>query len=112
VHLRAFARIGALASVCVFLCAIDCATPTALTVHVYSAAPLDLVRFDTMASAFVLTAFDSFDLTTLPQHAAGYVGAVFDGRYLYLGPESGSVALRFDVRSPRGPLTSAGGSFL
>jgi len=86
--------------------------------HVYfipntgGSGPLDIASLDTTAGSFDMAAFDSFDLTTLPSHAYGYVGAVFDGQYLYLGPESGSVALRFTVRSTKGPLTSRGGSFL
>jgi hypothetical protein len=73
---------------------------------------LEIVRCDTTAASFDASACTGFDLHSLDASATGYVGAVFDGEYLYLGPETATLALRFDVRHPRGPLTSSGGSFL
>jgi hypothetical protein len=73
---------------------------------------LVLARLDTTAGGFDASAFESFDLQNLPIGGGGYVGAAFDGQYLYVSPEGGTVALRFLARTPRGPLTTAGGSFL
>jgi hypothetical protein len=48
--------------------------------------------------------WSTFDLKTLDARAAGYAGAVFDGRYLYLVPHEGvaphGVAARYDTEAP------------
>jgi hypothetical protein len=62
-----------------------------------------LVRYDTKASFSDPGSFASFDVTTVASGAAGFFGAVFDGRYLYLVPGEGSggygIAVRYDTQA-------------
>ncbi len=52
------------------------------------------------------------DAMTINASAVGFVGAVFDGRFLYLVPTRGVVA-RFDAKTPPSlPVGYAHGSFL
>jgi hypothetical protein len=62
-----------------------------------------IVRFDTTAgpSGFQdVSNWSSFDTSTLSSNATGFFGAVFDGRFLYLVPNVGTVVARFDARYP------------
>lgn len=61
-----------------------------------------LVRYDITQSFTAATSWDSFDLTQLAPGLGGYVGAVFDGEYLYLVPAESTTLLRFHARTPPG----------
>jgi len=64
-------------------------------------------RYDTQAEFGAASSWANFDLTPisgLPPFAVGYVGAVFDGRYLYYVPNCiyeywRGMSLRFDTRA-------------
>jgi hypothetical protein len=45
-----------------------------------------VTRYDSQAPFSSPSAWSTFDLTTVSPGAIGYVGAAFDGRYLYLAP--------------------------
>lgn len=45
-----------------------------------------VTRFDTTASFTSASSWSTFDTTTVNANAKGFVGAAFDGRYLYLVP--------------------------
>lgn len=76
-----------------------------------------VVRFDTTQPSFsAVSAWQTFDLTTLNPTARGYAGAAFDGRYVYLVPNlSGGVhahlVARFDARTPPAIPPSDVGSY-
>lgn len=46
----------------------------------------NIARFDTHGTFGSPSAWTTFDLTTVDPGAKGYIGATFDGRYIYLGP--------------------------
>lgn len=72
-----------------------------------------LTRYDTSETDFGATsAWTDFDLSSVTSKNPSFVGAVFDGRYLYLMPEEGGGALRFDARSPPSMPKGYSGSFL
>lgn len=62
-----------------------------------------VVRYDTLSTFFADCAWSTVDLTQIdaggvvPQN---YNGAVFDGQYLYLVPNSGGIVARFNARTP------------
>lgn len=61
-----------------------------------------LTRYDTTMTFTTTTSWSTFDTTTVKPAAAGFVGAVFDGRYVYLVPNSNSsgfhgLAIRYDT---------------
>jgi len=64
-----------------------------------NAAPNGVVaRYDTKARYFDdLLAWSIFDTTTIAKGAKGFVGATFDGRYVYLVPNGNGVVVRFDT---------------
>ncbi len=71
-----------------------------------------IVRFDTTAAEFAVpSGWSLLDLATVAASAGGFVGAAFDGRYLYLAPYVGKVTFRFDVRDDK-VLPPHLGSFL
>jgi hypothetical protein len=72
-----------------------------------------VLRFDSQ-STFSASGFTAFDMSTLVTGAAGFAGAVFDGRYVYLVPNAGSVVARFDAKTPASMPCLPGfhGSFL
>ncbi|HWL87449.1 MAG TPA: hypothetical protein VNO21_16710 [Polyangiaceae bacterium] len=69
-----------------------------------------IVRYDTMAPFGSATSYRAFDITRIHPKAAGFVGSVFDGRYVYLVPSYGGVVARFDARTPAA-LPSPGSSY-
>jgi len=74
-----------------------------------------IVRFDTQAASFTdPAAWSAFDLTKLDPNARGFVGAVYDGRWLYLVPHVADygIALRFDTKAPPSLPSGTTGSFL
>jgi hypothetical protein len=69
------------------------------------------VRFDTRASFDMASSWSVFDLSTVDEYAGGFTGGVFDGRYVYFVPASGSdfnhrdsVVTRYDTQ---GAFTAA-----
>ncbi len=58
-------------------------------------------RYDSQAPFELASSWSSFDLTKVAATAAGYSGAVFDGRYLYLMPHETEHALaaRYDTQA-------------
>jgi hypothetical protein len=73
--------------------------------------PTILYRFDTAGCFDTVTpsvSWQSVDLTTIEFVPLSFVGAVFDGRYLYL---VGDRVMRFDAKSPPSMPPSFSGSF-
>ena len=63
-------------------------------------APSGLVaRYDTQATFGTAASWTTFDTTSVNANAAGFEGAVFDGRYVYLVPHDGSVVARCDTQA-------------
>jgi hypothetical protein len=60
-----------------------------------------VIRFDSTASFSDAGSWSSFDATTLSPPAAGFAGATFDGRYIYLPPNAlnGIVAVCYDTQA-------------
>jgi hypothetical protein len=61
-----------------------------------------IARYDTTAGTFpIASSWSTFDVSTVNPAAKGFIGAVFDGRYVYLVPGngSGSPVVRFDAKS-------------
>jgi len=76
-----------------------------------------LTRYDTLSTFTADCAWSTFDVSRVPMTDAGppsYVGAVFDGQYLYLVPDGEFSILRFDTKSPAAmpALPAFHGSFL
>jgi len=71
-------------------------------------------RYDTTAPFSGAASWSTFDTTTVNANAKGFVGALFDGRFVYLVPHSGSTVARFDARTPASMPALPGfvGSFL
>jgi hypothetical protein len=71
-------------------------------------------RYDTTAPFSTVDSWSKFDMQPLDPPVKGFTGSVFDGRYLYLVPNSGGVVARFDARSPPSmpKLPAFYGSFL
>lgn len=74
-------------------------------------------RYDTTASFGASASWSTFDITTKDPAAAGFSGATFDGRYLYLVPSlytaadggsgaAGSLAVQFDTTADFGSPAS------
>jgi hypothetical protein len=53
-------------------------------------------RYDTMAAFTTGTSWATFDMTTLNSGAKGFVGAAFDGRYVYFVPFGDGLSGSFD----------------
>ncbi len=70
-----------------------------------------VTRYDTKSGFAATTSWSTFDTGTLATPAAGFVGAVFDGRYLYFVPNVDGVVARFDAKSPRSMPAGYSGSF-
>ncbi len=58
-----------------------------------------VTRFHTDAGFTSEASWSTFDLTNVNSLATGFVGAAFDGRYVYLVPRVQGVVLRFDTRA-------------
>jgi hypothetical protein len=72
--------------------------------HTPSALDGFAVRYDTRASFGSADAWSTFDITSVDPRATGFLGATFDGRYLYLVPYGDDAApegvvARFDTWS-------------
>jgi hypothetical protein len=72
-----------------------------------------VVRYDTLATFDADCAWSTVDLTQVEAAAAYYIGAVFDGEFLYLVPHANGVVARFDSKRPAGlpALPAFRGSF-
>jgi hypothetical protein len=71
-----------------------------------------VARYDTQAAFGALASWSSFDTGRLADAgAAGYSGALFDGRYVYFVPYYGTVAVRFDAKEPASMPSGYSGSF-
>jgi hypothetical protein len=77
-----------------------------------------VTRFDTTAGFTTTGSWSTFDMTTVNGAAQGFIGAAFDGRYMYFVPNKNTVAydgvvMRFDAKTPASlPAGYAHGSFL
>ena len=61
-----------------------------------------VTRYDTQATFAAGTSWSTFDTTTVNAGAGGFVGAVFDGRYVHFVPAYGSpsgIVTRFDTQA-------------
>jgi hypothetical protein len=79
--------------------------------------PSFLTRYDTSASFTTASSWSSFDTSTVNAAATNFIGAAFDGRYVYLVPNefgTSGVVARFDARTPPSmpSLPAWSGSFL
>ena len=71
------------------------------------------LRYDATGDFTMAGAWQAFDTTTLSPPAAGFEGAIFDGKYVYYAPHLDGVVARFDAKEIRGPLPAGySGSFL
>lgn len=71
------------------------------------------VRYDTRAAFDAAGSWSVFDLTAVGEYAGGFTGGVFDGRYVYFIPSSGSssnkrhsVVTRYDTQGDFTALTA------
>jgi hypothetical protein len=76
-----------------------------------------LTRYDTLSPFTADCGWSTFDLTQLAANDAGaplYVGAIFDGQYLYLVPDGSYPIVRFNAKTPPAlpALPAFHGSFL
>jgi hypothetical protein len=76
-----------------------------LTPYGQDSAPQGMMaRLDTWASFTAAASWSVFDTSVLGDRAKGYIGATFDGRYVYLAPygyaygQYGSMATRYDTQ--------------
>jgi hypothetical protein len=59
-----------------------------------------VARYDTQASFGATASWSTFDIATIDPMAKGFLGAAFDGRYVYFVQASGGVVARFDAKTP------------
>ncbi|MBF8263361.1 MAG: hypothetical protein HW387_1026, partial [Parachlamydiales bacterium] len=64
-----------------------------------------VTRYDTTQSFNAVSSYTTFDTTTVAANSKGFVGGVFDGRYVYLVPSTNSFMTRLDAYP--GPQASA-----
>ncbi|MCW3020168.1 MAG: hypothetical protein JWN10_2476, partial [Solirubrobacterales bacterium] len=57
-----------------------------------------VTRYDTQGAFGSVGAWSTFDLATVNASAIGFLGAAFDGRYVYFVPGTGSLAARYDTQ--------------
>jgi hypothetical protein len=70
-----------------------------------------VTRYDTQGAFTTAGSWTSFDVATVNANATGFLGATFDGRYVYFAPEMNGtgfdgVVTRYDSQSPFGTGTS------
>lgn len=63
-----------------------------------------VTRYDTQASFTATASWSTFDTTTVMTNAKGFIGAVFDGRYVYFvpfdnGPGADGIVARYDTQA-------------
>jgi hypothetical protein len=69
-----------------------------------------VVRYDTQATFALASSWSTFDTHAVDVNAGGFMGAIFDGAFVYFVPGAGHVLVRFDARPPSKPPEN-GGSF-
>jgi hypothetical protein len=74
----------------------------------------EVTRYDTQAPFAAVGSWSSFSQSSLNSNAVSFMGAVFDGRFVYLVPNLNGVVARFDAKSPTSMPKLPGffGSFL
>lgn len=79
----------------------------------HKTAKVRAVRYDTRAAFDAAGSWSVFDLTAVGEYAGGFTGGVFDGRYVYFVPASGSssskrhsVVTRYDTQGEFAALTA------
>jgi hypothetical protein len=70
-----------------------------------------VARYDTVGAFGVAGSWSWFDTASLAAGAAGSAGALFDGRYVYFVPSTGSVVARFEAKEPASMPSGYSGSF-
>jgi hypothetical protein len=63
-----------------------------------------VVRVDSRAPFDEASSWSSFDLKQIDSGATSFVGAVFDGQYLYFVPNAGGLVVRFEAKTSRSAL--------
>jgi hypothetical protein len=69
-----------------------------------------LARYDTFGAFTLAASWDTFDVHGVDVNAGGFLGAIFDGEFVYLVPGAGHVTVRFDTGQGIKP-PERGGSF-
>jgi len=69
-----------------------------------------VVQYDTQASFTLASSWSTFDTHAVNVDAGGFMGAIFDGEFVYFVPGPGHVIVRFDTTALIQPPES-GGSF-
>ncbi len=59
-----------------------------------------VARYDTLSTFTSDCAWSTADLTQLDPGASFYLGAIFDGQYLYFVPRGNGLVVRFDAKAP------------
>jgi hypothetical protein len=70
-----------------------------------------VARYDTDASFVSNGAWSFFDTSGIDTSSVGFIGAAFDGRYLYLVPHSKTIVTRYDTLAGSIDKTSAWSTF-
>jgi hypothetical protein len=70
------------------------------------------VRYDTQQDFGAPSSWSTFALVSLDPNAQNFVGAGFDGQYVYFVPRTQSILVRFDARTPSALPPTSRGSFL
>jgi hypothetical protein len=72
-----------------------------------------VVRYDTSSDFTSACAWSTVDITQYNAAASYFWGAVYDGKYLYFVPRTGSTVARFDTKTARSmpSLPAFSGSF-
>ena len=70
----------------------------------------EILRYDTLSPFTAPCAWEAYDLAQENAQLANFFGGVFDGHYLYFVPAH-SMVVRYETKSPAGPLPDWGGSF-
>jgi len=65
-----------------------------------------VARFDTSGPFTSAGSWSFFDVTTVSQYAGYFFGSAFDGRFLYLVPDSGGAIARYDTHAAFGAASS------
>lgn len=65
-----------------------------------------VVRYDTQASYTASASWEAFDANSLGVGARGFIGATFDGRYVYFVPHWHGTVARYDTQAAFGVASS------
>ena len=73
----------------------------------YNVAPDGIVaRYDVQAPFTASTSWSTFDVATVDPAATGFLGAAFDGRFMYFSPYAETTVARFDTQASLGAAAS------